>query len=226
MARQPRIPLAGVPHQVLLRGNNGQAVFVEDDDRRMFVTMLRDATTQCQVVVHGYALLDTRVHLLVTAATDDGIGRAMQSLGRRYVVAFNRRHGRSGTLWEGRFRAHAVGGDTNVLRCLRFIETAALQSTSSRAWSSLPHHLGERRDPLLSDPQAYWRLGNTPFEREAAYRAFVDDGVSESETQVFTGSLTSGRPMGDAKFEEEVESRTGRTLARRGRGRPRKAAAP
>lgn len=226
MARQARLSLPGHLHHILVRGNNRQAIFVDDDDRRRLIGLLAEGLREHALALHAYVLMPNHLHLLATPSAADGVGRAMQSLGRRYVAAFNARHGRSGTLWEGRYRAHLVGPE-DALRCMRFIElnphrNGMASALHEGAWSSLPHHLGAARDPLITEPAAYWTLGNTPFEREAAYRAWLEQGVASSDTQRILASLVSGRPLGGAEYLAEVEQLAGRTLTPRPRGRPRK----
>lgn len=227
MARQPRLTFAGHPHQLLVRGNNRQPVVLDDDDRRRLLSQLGEALREHAVSLHAYVLMPNHLHLLVTPAHAEGLSRAMQSLGRRYVAGFNARHQRSGTLWEGRYRAHLVGGTDHVLRCMRFIELnpqrAGLASgLLDPGWSSLAHHLGALRDPLITEPAAYWQLGNTPFDREAAYRQWLEQGVGSLEAQRITSALVSGRPLGDAAYVAELEKLTNRSLTPRPRGRPPK----
>ncbi|HJV68333.1 transposase [Ideonella sp.] len=229
MARQARLTIPGYPHHLLIRGNNRQPIFADDHDRQTLLAHLGNILREHPLALHAYVLMPDHVHLLVTPGAPESVGRAMQSLGRRYVGGFNARHQRSGTLWEGRYRAHVVGGPTDVLRCMRFIELnpqrAGLASDLFEpAWSSLRHHLGALRDPLITEPSAYWTLGNTPFEREAAYRAWVEQGVSANDKERMAAALRSGRPLGDAAFVAELERQTARSLSPRPRGRPRKMA--
>lgn len=227
MPRQARLIIPGHPHHLLIRGNNRQPIFQDDEDRRQLLEMLRDVVREHSLAVHAYVLMPNHLHVLVTPPSADALARAVQSLGRRYVAAFNHRHARTGTLWEGRYRAHPVGGPAEVLSCMRFIElnpqrVGVAAGLDDHAWSSLGHHLGARRDPLITEPAAYWALGNTPFEREAAYRAWVDQGVGAAEQQRIVSALVSGRPLGDAGYLAEVEKLIGRSMAPRPRGRPRK----
>jgi len=227
MARQPRLTVPGHPHHLLIRGNNRHPIFVDDQDRQTLLAHLGNILREHPLALHAYVLMPNHLHLLATPGAPDAVGRAVQSLGRRYVAGFNARHQRSGTLWEGRYRAHVVGGSTEVLRCMRFIELnpqrAGLASDLFEpAWSSLRHHLGALRDPLITEPSAYWMLGNTPFEREAAYRTWIELGVSANDKERIVAALMSGRPLGDAGFVAELERLTARSLARRPRGRPRK----
>jgi putative transposase len=231
MARQARLTLQGHPHHLLVRGNNRQPIFVDDEDRRRLLKLLAEVAREQGVAMHAYVLMPNHLHLLATPQSVDGLGRAVQSLGRRYVGAFNHRHGRSGTLWEGRYRAHLVGGGANVLACMRFIElnpqrVGLAASLREYPWSSLLHHLGGERDPLITDPPAYWALGNTPFEREAAYRAWLEQGVPAAEVQRMVSSLVGGRPLGDDAYLTEIEKATGLSMAPRVRGRPPKVRNP
>ncbi|MEO8296669.1 MAG: transposase [Burkholderiales bacterium] len=186
MARLPRLALAGLAHLVIQRGHNGQAVFVDDDDRRVYLRALREAATPLGVAVHAYALANDAVYLLVTPSLPVALSRLMQALGRRYVAAFNRRHHRAGTLWDGRFRAAVVEAGDTLLQVMRCVEQRGDAGPSSGAQgqaltTSAPHHLGWSRDSLISEPAAYWQLGNTPFEREHAWQRLLSEPLPDLE---------------------------------------------
>ena len=231
MGRPLRLLVPGLPHHLLLRGHNRQAVFVDDEDRRRFLAELQAVVREYRLPLHGYALLDNHVHLLLTPPDDRALSRAMQSLGRRYVAAFNQRHGRSGSLWEGRYRTCIVDPDGAFLDCLRHIETHAHRSAvmapelHASRWTSLPHHLGAASDPLVTDHPAFWRLGNTPFERELAYRRLVDEPQDRAWTDAMAVRLVQGGVVGDAAFTARLAHQTQRRLTPGRRGRPPKAVA-
>jgi putative transposase len=227
MARLPRLSVAGLAHHLLQRGHNRQPVFLDDEDRAAFLALLRDLAAMERVAVHGYALLDSEVHLLVTPAGAEGLSRMMQALGRRHGARFNRRHGRAGTLWSGRFRASVVDPDGWVARCLCFIETEAARSGAAGgvdrfAWSSALHHLGERRDTLITEHLAYWSLGNTPFEREGAWRATLERSLTSSEIAAIRSAVERGVPLGSQSFRRGLAERLDRPLEPRAVGRPRR----
>jgi putative transposase len=174
--------------------------------------------------VHGYALLDNEVQLLVTPASAEGLSRAMQALARRHGARFNQRHRHTGTLWSGRFRASVVDPDRWVAICLRYIETAHIRAgapDSQRRWSSAPHHLGMRRDPLVHEHAAYWSLGNTPFDREAAWATLLECPLAPRETAAVEAALRSGWPLGGEPFRTELARRIVRRLTPLPAGRPR-----
>lgn len=227
MARQPRLALGGQAHLVSLYGHSGQAVFADDEDRRQFLAALREAALQHGVAVHAYVLLDDHVHLLLTPATDGALGALMQGLGRRYGAAFNRRHGRRGTLWAGRFRAAVVQAGTPLLEALLFVDHHAVRAGRVEAagedpWSSARQHLGLGRDLVLSACAAWWALGNTPFEREAAYGRLLAEGLPAATAARVAAAARSGRPLGDAAFLAALAQGSGRPVQPRPRGRPPK----
>lgn len=122
MARLPRIDLPGIPQHIVQRGNNRLPCFLDDDDRLRYLTLLREALLSTGVALHAYVLMDNHVHMLATPPQAGDIARMMQMLGRQYVGLFNARHGRSGTLWEGRYKACLVDGADYLLRCVRYID--------------------------------------------------------------------------------------------------------
>jgi putative transposase len=226
MARQPRLALAGELHLVLLRGHNDQPVFADDADRATFTEMLREAAVRHEVTVHAYALLNSEAYLLLTPAQADALGRLVQSLGRRYVAAFNRRHGRRGTLWDGRFRSSLVDAGTLLLAATVFVETrpiaAGLASHAADwAWSSAAHHVGRRRDALVHDHSGYWVLGNTPFDRERAHTVALETGSSDAPDPRFAEAARRSVVLGPPAYQAKVAQLLDRPLQPRPRGRPR-----
>ncbi|WP_458232225.1 REP-associated tyrosine transposase [Roseateles sp. P5_E8] len=227
MARLPRLILPDQPHHVILRGNNRQAIFFSDLDREHLLATLAEAALQYRVAVHAYVLMDNHLHLLLTPPTADALSRMMQSLGRRYVGWFNARHQRSGTLWEGRFRAGLIEGERHLLACMRYIELNPVRAglctePAQWPWSSATHHLGLARNVLITEHEMYWLLGNTPFEREHAYREFMEQGVATAEQAEFTDAVLRGRPVGSDAFLRPLAADHAAVVNRRPRGRPRK----
>ncbi|MBQ0937450.1 transposase [Ideonella paludis] len=232
MARQARISLAHEPHLVAQRGHGLAPVFHDSEDAARYIADLREACRQHQVLLHAYALTPGQALLLLTPSTDTALGRAMQTLGRRYVAWYNQRHQRRGTPWEGRFRSALVEQPAEVLSVLRYVEAAAglhaphdpSDLATGPIWSSLDHHLGRQTHPAVTSHAAFWSLGNTPFEREAAYKQWWDQGPSDRELRRIEAALLGGRPLGGPEFEQRVAQQLARSVTPRPRGRPRKTA--
>jgi putative transposase len=228
MARLPRLALARHLHLLVQRGHNAGPIVADDADRQRFLDALREAAGAHGVALHAYALLDTHFRLLATPAEAAGLSRAMQALGRRYVAGYNRRHGRSGTLWESRFRATVLEPSAWGLAAMQYVELEPVRhglcaTAEAWRWSSAAHHLGQRRDPLLTDHAVYWQLGNTPFEREAAYRRCLEQGVAPAAVLRLDEASHKGWALGSAEFVEGLAAMTARPVQARRRGRPAKA---
>ncbi|WP_343124629.1 transposase [Xanthomonas axonopodis] len=182
MARLPRIDLPGFPQHIMQRGNNRLPCFLDDGDRLRYLHLMHDAlhATGCQL--HAYVLMDNHVHLLVTPPYTGRIGQLMQRLGRNYVALFNGRHRRTGTLWEGRYKACLVDSADYVLRCYRYIELNPVRARltdnpAAYRWSSCPANLGQRRYSALTPHPCWLALGSDPIERSNAYRALLDEAL-------------------------------------------------
>ena len=213
MSRLPRLVVPQHAHYVIQRGHSGQPVFGDDEDRRAFLTALREAAAAQHLAVHAYALLDNEVHLLATPPDRTALGRAMQSLGRLYVSAYNRRHGRSGTLWDGRFRCAVVEPGTWQLAALSLID--GLPGLTSAA-----HRAGGGGVSFIADPREFWQLGNTPFEREAVYRRLLAQGAAPAQAAALREAALGGWAVGSAPFLAQLAAQTDRPLRPRPRGRP------
>jgi putative transposase len=221
VARLPRLALAGRAHYVILRTLPGVPAAVDDEDRAALLAALHEAFAQHGVALHAWSLRADRVELLATPPEPAALGLAMQALGRRYVAAYNRRHGRRGPLWDGRFRAAPVEPGAAVLRVLRLVDGAAAEGHAAAApWSSAAHRTGARRDPRLVDPPEFWALGNTPFDREAAYARLLAATVAADEAAAARSAALGGWALGSPGFAAEVAAATARPARPRPRGRP------
>lgn len=229
MARQPRLAIAGQPHLVIQRGHPDRPAFVDDADRHRYLASLQHAARACAVAVHAYVLMDAEIRLLVTPSHADALGRFMQRVGRLYVPAFNRRHGAQGPLWTGRFHAAVVDPETHAMPAIRFIEQAPVRAgIAARAdawpWSSAAHHLGRASSPLLTEHPARWRLGNTPFEREARHQLELQRMLSDAEVDQFLGAARGGWLLGTPAFAAALRKVAHRPVQPAPRGRPRRLA--
>ncbi len=225
MARLARLAIAGLPHHVIQRGHNRQAIFVDDVDRKSYLDSLLAAARDSGVSIHAYVLLPDRAHLLGTPKDKTALSRMMQRVGRRYVAFFNQRHGRVGTLWEGRFRCAVLEPGRYLLACMAELEVKPVRrglvgEAPRFAWSSAAHHHGLRDDPLIVEHPLFWTLGNTPFEREAAYRRLVEHALTSDEDMSFEEATLKGWAIGSQAFLDHQTQESKRRLTPLPRGRP------
>ncbi len=230
MARLPRLAVAGCVHHVVQRGVEGRPIFRDAADFRRMQVDIADLCRAGGLAVHAYVLLPDRFHLLATPAEAPALSRTLQALGRRYVRAFNQRHGRTGTLWEGRFRSTLIEPETCLLDVMRYIELAPARAglvadAATYPWSSLAHHLGQALDPVITDHPRFWSLGNTPFERQAAYARACAAPPDAAALEHIRDATHRGWALGSAPFLEALARRTERRLAPRPVGRPRRSPA-
>jgi putative transposase len=225
MARLPRLTVPGYPHHIIQRGNNRQAIFSTPADYEMLLALLHENAQKFGVAVHAYVLMTNHFHLLATPETADGLPLMMQAVGRRYVRYFNDAQGRSGTLWEGRYRSTVIQTDRYLLACMAYIDlnpvrAGLVREAKDYAWSSHGHYIGQRDDKLVSPHALFWALGNTPFAREAAYADLVRAGVTPAQQADLTRSALNGWALGGESFVRDLQKRTARRVVKGRAGRP------
>lgn len=225
MPRRARIEVAGIPFHITHRGVNRCAVFVDDDDRRHYLNLLRRHATQQELRIHAYVLMSNHVHLLTSSDHVGATSAMMHRLGSNYVAAFNGRHRRTGTLWEGRFKSCPVACDRYLLAVHRYIElnpirAALVDKPEDYVWSSARGNLGVRDDALVTTHPVFQSLASDP----QGYRQWLDAGVDEAELAGIRLHIRQERALGDRRFQAMLEQTLGRPVAARPPGRPRKMA--
>lgn len=225
MARLPRLIVPSQPHHIIQTGNNNQDVFRDSEDYQAFLGWLGTAAKTYKVAIHAYGLMPNHLHLLVSPSDATGLGQMMQWIGRHYVPYFNQKYGRSGTLWNGRYKTSLVDADKYFMPCSRYIESNPLRNgmvarAEAYPWSSYAHHAGLRHDELITDHAQYWALGNTPFQREAAYIELSAQPLSAAETATIGAAVLKGWPLGSEQFKSALQTRMKRQVLPAKRGRP------
>ncbi len=227
MPRNARWFHPGLALHVLQRGNDRIACFRTVEDRRCYLGWLDEHAREFDCRLHAYVLMTNHVHLLLTPGSHDGPSRLMQALGRRYVRYFNDKHKRTGTLWEGRFKAHPVQSDDHVLCLYRYIELNPVRAgmvvhPGSYRWSSYARNALGGTDVLLTGHSTYDALAKSGEERQAAYRALSNEELGQETLKAIRSATSSGRPWGSSTFRESLSRDLALPLGGRN-GRPRKA---
>lgn len=221
MARLPRLILPGHPH--LLRHCCRDETVVRLDDLNAFVYLkaLNAAAGEADVKIHAYRVLNSEVRALCTPADAGGLARMMQGVTRRFTAALKARR-QDGPLWRGRYGS-AVVEQSHVLACMRVVEGAAADwiDDLSSGRSSAGHHLGHLRASAISEHLCYWQLGNTPFEREAAYRKLLEQPLADDLIQKVVQAVDRGWAIGSGEFARGLMEQTGRRMVPLPRGRPK-----
>lgn len=228
MARLARNQLPNVPAHVVVRGNDRAPVFRSDGDRIFFHRCLVEAAARYGMKVHAYVFMTNHVHLLASGENSLAISRAVQMLGRRYVSYFNYLHGRTGTLWEGRFRASPIETERYLFTCHRYIELnpvrAGMVSSPERFdWSSHLCLAHGKPDDLVTPHALYEDLATGVGARRRAYRSMFDVPLDSATVTHIRTCLQKGIALGSEEFCRRLEAESGRRAAPARMGRPRKA---
>ncbi|MBC7685421.1 MAG: transposase [Bdellovibrionales bacterium] len=225
MARLPRLVLPTHPHHILQTGNNSELIFREEEDFQRYLAWLKESAKQFKLAVHAYVLMPDHLHLLATPSTSEGLAQTIQRVGRYYVPWYNAKYKRSGSLFQGRFKTSLIDAAKYFMACSRYIESNPVRSglaaePGNYQWSSYSHHAGTRPDSLIVDHALYWALGNTPFQREAAYIALSDKPLSQTDMASLDAAVLKGWPLGSDQFKAELQLRAKRQVLPAKRGRP------
>ena len=229
MARLPRYCIPGQPQHIIQRGNNRQAIFASDADYQFFRDALVDASIKHDLAIHAYVWMTNHIHLLASPGASDSINKVFQSVGRRYVQYFNFTYKRSGTLWEGRYRATVVDSERYLLTVMRYIElnpvrAAMVAHPRDYPWSSYGRNAdgatGANGDWLVPQRE-YQRLGRTVQERQEAYRLLFKAAVPKDDLAAIRDSTHKGWALGSERFVKKIEALGQRRAASKGVGRPK-----
>ncbi len=230
MARLTRLEMPLLPHLVTQAVRSGERLVRDRDDEQALLGAMLESARHLGIAVHAYVVLQGEICLLATPPASGGLSLFMQAVGRRYVAAYNRRHDREGGLWAGRYRCAVLDPAHYLLDAMVFIEShawhldrhAVTAEAGQGMCASLAHHLGRHTDPLVQDHAAFWALGNTPFEREAAWRRRLDEGLSAAVTNRLKEAVRGGWALGGDAFLASLAQRGARRASPKARGRPRK----
>jgi putative transposase len=230
MARLPRYVIPNQPQHIIQRGNNRQVIFAADADYQFFRDALVDAATKHGLQIHAYVWMTNHIHLLATPLHENSISKVFQSVGRKYVQYFNYTYRRSGTLWEGRYRATIVDSEQYLIKLMRYIELNPLRANMTKhlvsyPWSSYAYNAegksGLNYDWLVPHDE-YLRLGLNSAGRQEAYRQLFITELDSSDLAQIREYTHKGWALGSQRFIEEIERLGSRQASSKGLGRPKK----
>jgi putative transposase len=190
---------------------------------------LQEFSQRYECDVHAYVLMSNHVHLLVSPRDIDGLSEMMRGINQILVQCLNRRHQRCGSLWQSRPKASMVDSSSYLLNCYRYIElnpvrAAMVESPWLYPWSSYAVNASGRPSQLVKPHRGYLDLGPTIDVRQAAYRAFVEEGISDEALGKIRAAISQGWPLGDEAFLRGLQAQGIRSTPGRP-GRPKSQAA-
>ena len=219
MPRRPRLVARDVPLHIIQRGNNRQNCFFSDSDYLVYLDLLSRGAKNAKCAVHAYVLMTNHVHILATPHDEQGPGTMMKAVGERYVRYLNQRCGRSGTLWDGRYRSCLVEDETYLLVCHRYIELNPVRAgmvshPSLYRWSSHRCNAYAEADLLITPHRLFTSLDKDASARRHAYRQLFAESVKQSDIALLRDATNNNFACGSVKFHETMAEVLGRQVAR------------
>jgi len=230
MARLPRYVIPGQPQHVIQRGNNRDVIFVTDEDYQFYLIKLGDACKKYDCDIHAYVLMTNHVHLLLTPHSENGISKVMQYIGRYYVQYFNFQYQRTGTLWEGRYKATLLDSNNYFLTCSRYIElnpvrAGMVQSPEDYLWSSYSRNALGQENKLISPHPVYQSLGVDDVACYFNYQALFINHIPKETIEEIRMATNKAWVLGDNQFKTKISLLLNRQTQPKVRGGDRKSKA-
>lgn len=227
MARLPRFAVPGQPQHVIQRGNNRQEIFCSEQDYRFYLEKLKQSADKHGCVIHAHVLMTNHVHMLVTPESEHSIGKMMQMLGRYYVQYYNYCYQRTGTLWEGRYKATLIDSAQYLLTCMRYIElnpvrAGMIEHPSDYPWSSYRSNALGYENSLITPHEEYLKLGSAPDERQSAYRQLFIARIQDKTLDEIRSATNKAWVLGNDRFKHRIQTQLDRRLEPKARGGDRK----
>jgi len=227
MPRQPRYYLPGIPQHVITKGVDRQATFFSEEDYALFKQALVRNANRYGAAIHAYVLMTNHVHLLLTPQGKRSIAQILQGLGRDFVQRINRQYGRTGTLWQSRYKASLVQDDLYLLQCQRYIELNPVRAgmvadPANYPYSSYRHNAFGDDDAVVSPHPVYQNLAQDDSERHQRYRDLFQEALDRQVLNNIRRTTNACLVLGNDAFKDQIEAMLKRRVRPAKIGRPRK----
>jgi putative transposase len=215
VARFARVVIPNMPHHIVQRGNRRQTVFFHDEDRIYYLHLLRKYGEEAGLDYWAYCQMRNHIHLIAVPKTSESLAEAMAGANWKYALSINLREDWKGSLWQGRFYSCPLD-HPHLIACTRYIERNPVRAKiiadpGDYPWSSAQAHLGKRSDKLIIDCALTEEIGD--------WAAFINQEDDAEIVKRLRKHLSTGRPLGDESFIEQLESMTGRIFKKQRGGR-------
>lgn len=220
MPRIGRIVATGYPHHITQRGNNQQKIFFDENDRLMYLSLIREYADKYNVSMIAYCLMENHVHFIAIPNQEDSFSRIFRVAHMRYAQYLHNKINSSGHLWQGRFFS-CILDDNHLLAAARYVERNPVRGRKVEKpcdwkWSSAMYHAGKRSLEIpLHD------LFELIEVRKEDWEDFIN---AEDDNQFIKGirnNTRTGRPVGSDNFIKKLEKKIGISLTAQAVGRPR-----
>jgi putative transposase len=224
MARLARVVVPGLPHHITQRGNNKRDIFLCDEDRRLYLSLISKYSQEYGVSILSFCLMTNHIHFIAIPLCNDSLARTFNFSHMHYARAFNERQGLTGHLWHSRYYSCVLDG-SHLLNAARYVERNPVRAGMvinpwEWNWSSAAFHSGKQLGDFKFDG-LFSHIGKTP----QLWSAFISDPESHEFQILIKEHTRKGRPAGPDAFVTAIEARIGRRIRELQSGRPRKKSA-
>ena len=219
MARLARIAVVNIPHHVTQGGNARQFILASNDERAVYLNLLRKYIQLYGLQLLGYCLMSNHIHLIVVPRQADSLAKALKQTQGRYATYWNAAHRSTGHVWQGRFYSCPLD-DAHLWVALRYTErnpqrAGLVEKADLWLWSSAAAHCGSGKGDVTLEMEAWSKRWSA-----ASWRDYLGADETEADLAAIRGSTHTGRPLGSAEFIGSLEQATLRRLEPQKGGRP------
>jgi putative transposase len=194
MPRQARLDVPGALHHIMVRGINKSAIFEDDRDRSRFLERLGQTILETQSSVYAWVLMESRIHLLVRSGRT-GISALMRKLLTWYAQYYNRRHQRTGHLFENRYKSILCDEESYLLALVRYIHlnpvrakiVKTIKELDGYPWCGHRMIIAKDEYPWIDRAHVLGQFAGTRRKAIGEYRRFVQEGLGEGRNSMLTG---------------------------------------
>lgn len=209
MARPPRIEYPGAFYHVIVRGNQRQDIFLDDKDRLEYLSRVASCKEKNGLILYAYVLMSNHVHLLIETPKSP-ISKIMQLINFTYTRAFNRRHGKVGHLFQGRYKAILCNRDEYLLALVRYIHLNPVRAKmvtmpQEYLWSSHREYV-ELKKGMVDTDRVLRLFSEKMSHARKLYREFVAEAVGTGRDESYYKTVDQ-QILGDEKFVDQVEEK-------------------
>ncbi|MCP5419013.1 MAG: transposase [Gammaproteobacteria bacterium] len=207
MARPLRIEFAGALYHVTSRGDRQESIYEDDTDREAFLTVLAEVVERFHWTCHAYCLMPNHYHLVIETA-EANLSKGMRQMNGVYTQASNRRHGRAGHLFQGRYKGILVDKDAYLMELSRYVvlnpvRAGMVESPEEWPWSSYRAMIGKAPAPKwLAVDGLVGQFSDNRRTARRRFQRFVRDGMGEAVWDKLRQQIY----LGDESFVEKMQS--------------------
>lgn len=207
MPRIARLVVPGIPHHIVQRGNRSMPVFFNENDRLIYLRLLRQVVEKYSLKIWAYCLMSNHVHLIIVPESDHGLAQALAYVHQQYSRMINFRLGWRGYLWQGRFFSCPMD-ESYLYAAVRYVEqnpvrAALVNKAEDYKWSSAKARVYGDTDPVISDFFMTAEIKN--------WSSFLSTGQDKNHA-LLEKHLRTGKPLGSYEFIKKLEKISGRIL--------------